>query len=226
MLGRVWIGILGPLAFLLAAGCASQDWVREFWGTKEGEINQRFDKVEARAGEEAQRVEGMGGRVQGLETSVKETGQVAKGAQGRAEAAFGRGDAAFAKAEEVDGRMTRLWSNRRSRTVVETLDIHFGFDRWQLSDEAQTGLQPIIKELRENSKLTVDLQGYADSLGGREYNVRLSERRVEAVRRYLVEQGVELARILSIGMGPLPGGKREERLKNRRVTLKVMLDAD
>lgn len=223
----VRIGVLAPIALLLAAGCASQDWVREFWGTKEGEISQRFDRVEGRANEQAQRVDGVQERVQNLDSSVKDVGAVAKGAQGQAEAAMGRANAAFTKAEDVDGRLTRLWANRRARSVAEAVQVQFGFNRWDLNDTAQTALESLVKELRGNPKLTVDLQGYTDSVGKREYNVQLSQRRVEAVRRYLVEQGVELPRIHSIGLGPLPdGGKREERAKNRRVALTLMVNSD
>ena len=223
----VRIGVLAPATLLLAAGCASRDWVREFWSPKEAEIGQRFDKVDGRVSDQAQQVQGVQERVQGLDTSVKEVGAVAKGAQGQAEAAMGRANGAFARADEVDGRLTRLWANRRTRGAAETILVQFGFDRWELSDSAQTTLQTLVKELRGNPKLTVDLQGYTDSIGKPEYNVRLSQRRVEAVRRYLVEQGVELPRIHSIGLGQLSdNGKREDRAKNRRVTLTLMVDSE
>lgn len=216
----VRIGVLVPAVLALTAGCATQNWVRDLWGKKEGELNQRFTKVEGRVSDESQRVEGMGFRMQSLETSVGEVGEAAKGARGRA-------DAAYARADEVDSRLTRLWANRHARGAVETFHVQFGFNRWDLNDTAQTALLSLIKELRENPKLTVDLEGYTDSLGAQEYNVQLSQRRAEAVRRYLVEQGVELPRIHSIGLGQIPdGGKIGERQKNRRVTVKLMLHAN
>lgn len=214
------IVLLVPAALILATGCATRDWVRGYWGEQETAINQRFDKVEGQVAQDGQQIQGMGVRVQGVEGSVKEVGDVAKGAQGRADAAYGRAD-------EVNGRLTRLWANRRVRNEVETIHLQFGFDRWELNDTAQTSLQSMVKELRENPKLTVDLQGYTDSVGKRTYNLQLSQRRVETVRRYLVEQGVELPRINLIGLGPLPdNGNRGERAKNRRVTVKLMVDAE
>ena len=214
------IGLLVPAALILAAGCATRDWVRDYWGEKGGELTQRVEKVEGQAGQQGQRIDAMGVQVQGVETSVRDVGEVARGAQGRADAAYGRAD-------EVNGRLTRLWANRRTRSEVETLHVQFGFDRWELNDTAQTSLQSMIKELRENPKLTVDLQGYTDSAGKRAYNLQLSQRRVDAVRRYLVEQGVELPRIQLIGLGPLPdNGNPGGRAKNRRVTVKLMVDAE
>lgn len=218
------IGVLMPALLILLAGCATKDWVRELLGKKEADIEQRVVTAEGRVN---QRVEGMGFRVQSLETSVGEVGQVAKSARERSEEAFGRADAAFARAEQVDQRLTRLWNNRHARDLVETLHVHFGFDRWDLNDSAQTALLSLVRELRENPKLIVDLEGYTDSVGPQEYNVQLSQRRVEAVRRYLVEKGVELPRIHSIGLGPLPdGGKVPDQEKNRRVTLKLLVPKD
>lgn len=218
------IGILMPALLVLVSGCATKDWVRDLLGTKEADIDQRVVRVEGRVSE---RVEGMGFRVQSLETSVGEVGQVAQTARARSEEAFGRADGAFARAEEVDKRLTRLWNNRHARDHVETLQVQFAFDQWDLSDGAQTALLSLVKELRENPKLIVDLEGYTDSVGPREYNVQLSQRRVEAVRRYLVDKGVEMPRIHWIGLGQLPDrGTQEDQAKNRRVTLKMMIPKD
>lgn len=220
-----------PAVLLLASGCATKDWVREMVGQREAEIDQRVgtkvSAVEGRVGEEAQRitrVEGQLGettqRLGSVETRVGEVGEQAKQAHTRA-------DAAFTKADEVDGRLTRLWTNRHNRQVVETVHVQFGFDRADLTDGAQTALLSIIKELRANPALSVDLEGYTDSTGPRDYNVALSQRRVEAVRRYLVEQGAELPRVHSVGLGPLNGAKgREEAAKQRRVTVRLMLAAE
>jgi len=211
------IGVVMLALLVLASGCATKDWVRDILGKKEVEIDQRV----------GQRVEGMGFRVQSLEASVGEVGETAKSARARSEEAFGRADGAFARADDVDKRVTRLWSNRHARDHVETLHVQFGFDRWDLNDGTETALLSLVKELRENPKLIVDLEGYTDSVGSREYNVQLSQRRVEAVRRYLVEKGVEMPRIHWIGFGPLPdGGKPQEQEKNRRVTLKLLLPKD
>lgn len=205
----IHIGFLLPALLILAGGCATKDWVRDLLGKKEAETDVRFQGVEGRV----QRVEGMGFQIQKLEASVGE--------------ARSRADEAFARAEQVDGRLTRLWSNRHARDLADTVQVHFGFDRWDLNDTAQTALLSLVKELRENPKLVVDLEGYTDSVGTPEYNVGLSQRRVEAVRRYLVEKGIELPRIHSIGLGHLSdNGKPEEQAKNRRVTLKLMVPKD
>jgi outer membrane protein OmpA-like peptidoglycan-associated protein len=226
--------VVVPAVLLLASGCATKGFVRELVGKSEQELDMRVGKVgervvavEGRLGEESQRVtrvEGQLGetsqRLGTVETRVGEVGEQAKQAHTRA-------DAAFTKAEETDGRLTRLWSNRHKRQVVETLHVQFAFDKAELTDGAQTALATIVKELKANPALSVDLEGYTDPTGPRDYNVTLSQRRVEAVRRYFIEQGAEMPRVHSVGLGPLNGGKGQEDLaKQRRVTVKLMLAAE
>ena len=186
-----------PLVLVAVAttGCATKDWVNEKLGKRQAQMDERFAQVDV---------------------AVKDVGTAAGTAQGRAEAAFGRAD-------EVNARLTRVWTGRNKRTVVETLHVQFGFDRSDLSDGAQTALLGVVKELKTNADLTVDLEGYTDPTGTREYNVGLSQRRVESVRRYLIENGTDIARIHSIGMGVLVAANAEH-AKLRRVTVRLMVN--
>jgi outer membrane protein OmpA-like peptidoglycan-associated protein len=205
------IAILLPAALILVSGCATKGWVRETLDKKEAEINQRVDTVDGK-------VTGVGTRVNTLETSITETSEAARGAK---EAS----NAAQAKAEDVDHRVTRLWTNRHSPRLVDTVQVLFGFDRADLDDRAQTALVNLSKDLQSNPNLVVELTGHTDTRGPREYNYQLSQRRVEAVRRFLVERGVQLSRILSVGLGPIVDSSSPEPQK-RRVTAKLMLEQD
>ena len=229
----IGIGVIFPAVLLTASGCvATRTWVQETIGKRTGAIDervsavdterrqdaarinqqgQRLDGVEVSVRDGAQRLDGVGQRVQGLEGSVQEAGETAKGARVRA--------------DEVDSRLTRLWDKRNARSLSDSVTVQFGFNRSALDDKALTALVALIGELRRNPKLLVELEGYADARGAREYNVQLSQRRVEAVRRYLVQNGIELARIHSIGLGPVADPKMSDASK-RRVTVKVMVLAD
>jgi peptidoglycan-associated lipoprotein len=218
MRGVMTVVVVPAAVALLASGCATKNFVREMVGKSETEMDQRVGKVnervvtvEGRLGEESQRVTKVEGQ-------LGQVGEQAKAAQTRADAAFGRAD-------EVDSRLTRLWSNRHKRQLVETMHVQFGFDKAELTDGAQTALLSIIKELKANPALTVELEGYTDPTGPKDYNVTLSQRRGESVRRYLVEQGAELPRVHSVGMGVL-NAKGEEMAKQRRVTVKLMIPAE
>ena len=218
------IAVVAPAVLMLASGCATKNWVREMVGQREAEIDQRVGTrvgaVEGRVGEEAQRITRVEGQLGTVEAQVGQVSEQAKQAHTRA-------DAAFTKAEETDGRLTRLWNNRHKRQVVETIHVQFAFDKAELTDGAQTALATIVKELKANPALSVDLEGYTDPTGPKDYNVTLSQRRVEAVRRYFIEQGAEMPRVNSVGLGPLNGGKGQEDLaKQRRVTVKLMIAAE
>jgi len=210
------VGLVLKAVALMVSGCvATRTWVTEHVSKKEVEIDQKIGGVDSKVAAQSQRVDGVDTRLKTAEGGLVETGQVAKGARERADGAFG-------KADEVDGRLTRLWSNRNVRDLVETQQVLFGFDKWELNDNAQTALTSLVKEMKENVRLTVDLEGYADPTGSYGYNVGLSQRRVEAVRRFLVEKGVELPRIHLVGLGPITE-KGTPNDQKRRVTVKLMV---
>lgn len=230
-------GVLVSVTLLIVAtGCATKGWVREEMGKQEAQVGQRIGQVDERIGSEAQRVDkrvdsvegrvsqeaqktdGMGVRVGTLETSVTSTSEAARGARERA-------DAAMAKAEGVDGRLTKLWNNRYNAKVVETVNVQFGFDRSELDDGAQTTLLGLVKEMQSNPGLTLELVGYTDTKGARDYNYTLSQRRVDSVRRFLVEKGVQIGRIQAVGLGALSDRGTPEAQK-RRVAAKLMIDQD
>jgi outer membrane protein OmpA-like peptidoglycan-associated protein len=222
MRGVMRAAVVVPAMTLVLTGCATKEWVKDLVGKREAEIDQRVGTrvgaVETKMGEESARVT----RVEG---QIGETTQRLNGVEAQAGQASETAKAAQVRANEVDSRLTRLWSSRNKRSLVETVHVQFAFDKADLSDAAQTALATIVKELKENPNLTVDLEGFTDSTGARDYNVTLSQRRVESVRRYLVEQGTELPRVNSVGLGPVTGAK-EDQAKQRRVTVKLMLGAD
>jgi outer membrane protein OmpA-like peptidoglycan-associated protein len=79
----------------------------------------------------------------------------------------------------------------------------------------------------QNNDALIVLAGRTDSTGDDAYNVRLGERRVEAVRRYLaVDKGVPVYKIHEISFGAaqpiVPNDSRENREKNRAVSIQVL----
>jgi outer membrane protein OmpA-like peptidoglycan-associated protein len=214
------VGVVLSAVMLLASGCiATRGWVTEHVGKKEVEIDQKVTGVDKRLSAENQRVDqkldGVDSRLKTTEGTLTQTTETARGARERA-------DGAYARADETNSRLTRLWTNRNVRKEAETYQILFGFDKWEINDAGQTTLANLVKEMQDNPKLTVDLQGYADPVGSYGYNVGLSQRRVESVRRFLVEKGIELPRIHLVGLGPI-AEKGTPNKDKRRVTVKMMV---
>ncbi len=198
------IAVLLPAVLMVVSGCATRDWVRDLMGKKEVEIGERID--------------GLANQIRTTDANLGETAQLARGAGERA-------DGAIAKAGGVDSRLTRIWSNRYNQKTVDTIEIYFGFDQAELSDGAQTALLGVVKELEASPTLVVKLGGFTDPKGTKSYNYTLAQRRVEAVRRFLADKGVQLSRVQAIGMGPLDDrGTPDE--KKRRVTVTLMTDAE
>jgi outer membrane protein OmpA-like peptidoglycan-associated protein len=112
------------------------------------------------------------------------------------------------------------------RTLVGVVHVPFGFDRADLDGRAEAALAAIVGELRGNSSMTIDLEGTTDPVGRLDYNLQLSKRRVETVRRWLVAKGVDRSRIVgSRGRGPLVNVSVKNDVK-RRVIVKLMTSAE
>ena len=224
----------------LASACATRGWVRQALSKQETEMGQRINVVEGRVTDENQRVgqrlEGIDSRVNGVEGRLTDVSQRVgerlggidsrvKNVEGSVGAAGDLAHGARVKADDVDSRLTRLWRGRHSQKVTDTFEVTFGFDRTDLGDSAQTVLASVLKELQANPSLTVELTGYTDPKGARDYNNQLSQRRAEAVQRFLVDKGVQLSRVRLVGLGPIldPAAPAE---KKRRVTVRLMVDPD
>lgn len=98
--------------------------------------------------------------------------------------------------------------------------IHFAFDSDVVDTEKYASeLAEIVSVLKEFSDVNVDVVGYTDHRGPDKYNDKLSLRRAEAVKRYLVGQGISESRLLTSGEGkdPKTSGKEALTIKARRV---------
>jgi outer membrane protein OmpA-like peptidoglycan-associated protein len=211
---------------VVASGCATKDWVTKVVGKERVETDQKVEQVEQRVGQVDARVADEGRRLEGRigeeSKRIDTVGTQVKAVEDTAATARGEAVAARTRADEVDGRVTRLWAARHKRTVVESVPVHFGFDKFELNDGAQTALLPLIEELKKNPALGVVLEGYTDPRGPRTYNLELSRRRVEAVRRHLVASGIEMWRIDALGLGPIEA-KGTPDAQKRRVTVTLTL---
>ena len=104
--------------------------------------------------------------------------------------------------------------------------LKFEFDKAELRPEDRELLSRIAGILLTSQDYTVSVNGHTDDVGTEEYNQKLSERRAEAVRDYLVKAGLPPAILSVTGHGktrPLvPGTSEQARAKNRRVELGIV----
>jgi peptidoglycan-associated lipoprotein len=86
------------------------------------------------------------------------------------------------------------------RTTLEER-IHFALDRVDLSPEARTTLAAKVEILRSSPGLTLRIDGHADERGSDEYNLALSKRRAAEAKRFIMDRGIEAARLEIAGYG-------------------------
>jgi outer membrane protein OmpA-like peptidoglycan-associated protein len=203
--------LVASVLSVVSAGCvATQEWTHELFAKREAEIDFRIVQVETDVREHDERLDRVEVRVGQLDTAITET-------RARLPAAL---PPAGKTVPPRPGPSPAAPPARR--TLVGVVHVPFGFDRADLDATAEAALAMIVKELRDNPNLTIDLEGATDPVGRRDYNVRLSQRRVEAVRRWLVDRGVERHRIVgSAGRGELVDPGVQNSLK-RRVLVKML----
>jgi len=107
-----------------------------------------------------------------------------------------------------------------SKAIMANAVVYFDFDQYTLSSKSIQTLRSIAQVMEDNKDLEITVSGHADERGTREYNLALGQRRGEAVRDYLLLNGISKNRITVKSYGeeyPLVKGSNESSwAKNRR----------
>jgi len=112
--------------------------------------------------------------------------------------------------------------------IVNVSDVLFDTARYTLKPGAREKLARVAGIISSHPGLKIEVEGHTDSVGGEEYNLRLSENRASAVRAYLESQGINSANLTAVGFGktePVADNSTASgRQMNRRVELVVSGD--
>lgn len=195
--------LLGVAVTLVVSGCATKKYVTTEVAGLEAASSQRMDGIESQ-------VESNQSRLDEQERDMGEISQTAQEALERAIAAGKLAEGTFL-----------------FETIFSDDKVQFGFDQSSLSDTAKQALDIFVEDLKaRDQSVYIEIQGHTDSTGGEVYNIELGQRRAEAVRRYLNQRGIPLARmsVISYGMSaPIADNSTSEgRSVNRRVTIVVL----
>ena len=126
-----------------------------------------------------------------------------------------------------EGLMKNLYMTPVEVGVTVRLNrIFFDFDKTTLRPESFPSLNKVVAFLNENPTTSIEIGGHTDSMGTDSYNINLSQGRADAVREYLVHEGIQKNRVVSVGYGenkPEDTNETDEgRQTNRRVEFKVL----
>ncbi len=114
----------------------------------------------------------------------------------------------------------------QAQLVAEIGDrVYFGYDQYDLTPEARSTVERQAQWMKTYPNVSVMVEGHCDERGTREYNLALGEKRANAVRNYLISNGVQAGRVQSISYGKerpaIMGADETSWAQNRRGVLVV-----
>jgi len=189
-------------------------------------VESRATPLEERANATEGRLSEVEQNAQKLSGQLDELAAVSNAARGGAKAAQETADAAVAGVNATNDRISAL----DDYVPQDSIAVNFRVGSSILNADARTKLDAIATKALNAKGYVLEVTGYADSTGATERNRVLSQRRADAVIRYMVENHqIPLRRIVTpYGFGesnPVADNKtREGRAENRRVEVKVLVN--
>lgn len=220
---RISVFALLIAASLLSLGCATKKYVRNETAPTINKVNELDDltakntrdirDVDARAQHGIQTVQAA---ALAADQKALASGQAADQAQSMATQASNRADSLTGVVANLDNY----------RPVTET-EVHFAFDKFNLTRKAKEALDELGADLPNARHYIVVVDGNTDSVGSADYNYLLSKRRADSVISYLVTKyQIPAHKIYIIGMGKdkpvAENSNTAGRAKNRRVDVRLM----
>ena len=102
--------------------------------------------------------------------------------------------------------------------------ITFDFNKSEITPESEKVLMSALKTLKTHFEIVVEISGHTDNVGSNEYNQKLSQRRADEVKRWLVTKGISTSRITAVGYGEesprVPNDTEYNMGLNRRIEFK------
>jgi outer membrane protein OmpA-like peptidoglycan-associated protein len=192
------------------------------------QVNTRVSAVDTRVTQVDTKVSGVEKSVTALDTKTTE------GINGVRKDMTGQVAGLNTKTDTTNKNLTALdqrFQNRNNYKMASQKSVLFKFDSATLTDEGKAALDEVAAAIQGSPDNMLLLEGHTDNTGDKEYNIRLGERRIETVKRYLaVDKGIPVFKIEEISFGAdkpvAPNDSKEGREQNRSVTLIVMSPGD
>jgi outer membrane protein OmpA-like peptidoglycan-associated protein len=193
-------------------------------------LESRVTPVEGRVGEAETRITQAEANAQRLSGQLEELAAISNAARGGAKAAQDTADAAIAGVEATNRRMESWISSLDDYEAKRGITVNFKVNKFELSPEAKSMLDEIAAQAKNERGYVIEVMGFASADGNENYNRQLSQKRADAVVRYLAENHlIPLRRIITpFGYGeaqPVADNEsREGREQNRRVEVKLLVN--
>lgn len=113
-----------------------------------------------------------------------------------------------------------------ANAIIVLKNIFFDVNKYDLKNESLVELGNVVRLLKENPGLKIQINGHTDDVGKSADNLKLSNDRAQTVVKYLTSNGIDAKRLSFKGFGvtqPVANNKTEQgRAQNRRTELKVV----
>jgi len=212
---------VATIAAMGSTACATKGFVRD----RVGEVNDKVETVSRSLEETQERTRKNEARIGEAEQKIQQVDQRAVAANTAATEARTAADTAANKAEAVEKAVKRIVYE----VTLSEDQGNFKFGQAVLPDEAKARLDEVASQLKSNPNgAFIEVEGYTDGIGSKQYNQELGLQRAESVKRYLyMQHQIPLHRINVISYGsenPIaPNNTRAGRAKYRRVVIKVLV---
>jgi outer membrane protein OmpA-like peptidoglycan-associated protein len=205
---------------LVSVGCATKKYVRN-------RVSERVTPLEQRTGELEETSRRNSQDIGRLSTDITDVRGRADRAQSQADAALSRAEEANTRVTGAEQAVTGLRTSLDNYALQNTASVHFAFNRYELTPEARASLDSLASQIRDRQNFVLEIEGFADRIGTDSYNNQLTQKRADAVRRYLAEQhNVPLFRMHILGFGEVrpvaDNTTAEGRAQNRRVEIRLL----
>jgi len=202
---RLITSICLPVTLALAiSGCATKKYVQN----QVNAVNHEVSEVEAKtnkkiaslSNKQHNDISQVQERIMTVDAKVAANAAAAQQANATASQAL---QTAQSNTQAIDANKTEITNlaNGMNYTLIEKSDVTFGFNKSNLDKTAQTTLDSVVSKAQTAPRAVVELLGFTDTIGSKQYNLALSRRRAEAVQRYLVRNNIPLRGITIVGLG-------------------------
>jgi outer membrane protein OmpA-like peptidoglycan-associated protein len=210
-------------AMVLTVGCATKNYVKK----QDAPIINKVDELDDRTAQTTRGIHETDARaqqgIQGVEAKASSADQKALAAGQQADQAQQLASNANNGVDTLTNRVVNL---DNFHPVTEAA-VHFGFNKADLTKKDKEQLDEIGQQISNVKGYIVQIEGRTDSVGNKDYNYELSQRRAAAVTQYLASRyNVPAHKIFIIGLGkdaPVEENKTSRgRAENRRVDVRLM----
>ncbi len=224
------------LAALSTPGCATKKYVQQ----QTNPIQQRVEDLDKKHSEALASLEG---KEQKDVSRVEERAMTAENKANDASRAAQQADSKATQAGQAAQNATQMAQAAQSKVndlntavqnvdnfkVAATNDVLFKFNSATLTEDGKSKLDQVAQQATAMPRYVVEVEGYTDKSGPKDYNLVLSRRRADTVVRYLVDHNVPLRRIHMIGLGVYSatataenqGEQKLTKKEQRKVTVKL-----